>query len=169
MQRTLPALLGLSLLLASCGQPGVPTQPGQPGQPSAGAPDRTTDTTMAAPVTITPDQTYGGVIAGQPRDFDYYIFDAAAGDRLQIDVKAPAGSTLDPVVRVYLNDGWVLLEKDDDGAYNPSDNSLDAQVLFNADKTGRYAIEVTSFKLVNDPAATDDNAKNLYTVTLNRR
>ncbi|GHG01912.1 hypothetical protein GCM10017783_12650 [Deinococcus piscis] len=167
MKRIPPALLGFSLLLASCGQPGHPQPPQQP--PSSGAPDRSTDTTRTAPVTIAPGQSYGGVIAGQPRDFDYYSFDAAAGDQLRIDVKAPAGSTLDPVVRLYLNEGWILLEKDDDGAYNPSDNSLDAQILFNADKAGRYVIEVTSFKLVNDPTATDNNAKNLYTVALNKR
>ncbi|MDO4263121.1 MAG: PPC domain-containing protein [Deinococcus sp.] len=160
MKRTLYALAGLSLLLSSCGQPGSQPKP---------APDQAADSTRAAPVTLQYGQTSAGVIAGQARDFDYYIFDAAAGDQLRIDVKAPAGSTLDPYVRLYLNDGWVLLEKDDDGQYNPSDGSVDSQILFNVDKDGRYAVEVSSFKLVNDPTAADNNPKNLYTVTLSKR
>lgn len=156
MKRILSAFLGLGLL-ASCSQPGMPT------------PDRATDSTRTAPVQLRLDQSYGGVIAGQDRDFDYYAFDAAAGDRFRIDVKATANSTLDPYVRLYLEDGWILLEKDDDGKYTPGDESVNSQILFNADQAGRYVVEVTSFKLVNDPTATDDNPRNMYTVTLSKR
>ena len=162
MKKALPALFGLSLLLASCGPSN--TQP-----PAADAPDLSTDLTRSAPATLAAGQTLHGTIAGQDRDSDYYVFDADAGERFRIDVTAPQGSTLDPYVRLYQQDGWVLLERDDDNLYNPGDTALNSQILFNADRKGRYVIEVTSFKLVNDPSATDNNPANRYHVTLNKR
>ncbi|WP_261664841.1 PPC domain-containing protein [Deinococcus sp. Marseille-Q6407] len=167
MKRTLPALLGLSLLLASCNQPSAP----QTGGNNSLSPDLKSDTTRQAPAAVTLGQTYSGVIAGQDRDSDYYAFDAAAGDQLRVSVKASAGSTLDPYIRLYWvnKDGWKMLEKDDDNSYAPGNKAKDAQILFNADQAGRYVVEVTSFKLANDHKATDNDPRNQYTFTLSRR
>lgn len=164
MNKAFPILLGLSVLLASCG----PSNHDQT-VPNVNAPDLNKDTSRSIPATLALGQTLQGTIAGQDRDFDYYSFDAKAGEHFRINVQAPQGSTLDPYVRLYRKDGWVLLERDDDNEYNPSNTARDSEILFNADVDGSYVIEVTSFKLVNDPSAKDDNPANHYNVTLTKR
>lgn len=164
MNKAFPALLGLSVLLASCGS----SNPDQTA-PATNASDLSTDTSRSAPAALSVGESLQGTIAGQDRDFDYYSFNAKAGERFRISVQAPQGSTLDPYVRLYKKDGWVLLERDDDNEYNPSNTALNSEILFNADADGSYVIEVTSFKLVNDPTAKDNNPANRYSVTLTKR
>lgn len=166
MKRILSSLIGLSLLLASCGQP-------QPPASEFNEVDLRKDTTRDVPAEVAVDQTFKGTIAGQDRDFDYYAFDADADARLQINVMSSSvkGSTLDPYVKLYMvsDDGWTLLEKDDDNVYTPGETGLDSEIRFNAPVKGRYVIEVTSFKLVNDPEATDNNPMNFYTLKVSKR
>ena len=122
-----------------------------------------------SPATATPiavGQMLEGSIAGQPRDVDYYAFTASAGDMLKLTVKSSIfpGSTLDPYVTLLLPDGKTELERSDDGG-----SALDSQILFNAPVSGKYFIAVTSFKIHDDPAASDDLASNVYQLALTRR
>lgn len=108
-----------------------------------------------------------GSIAGLPRDEDYFSFAAKAGDQLRLTVKSKSvfgDSTLDPYVEVLLPDGHTLLEKDDD-----SGQGLESDLRFNVVTAGTYYIRLTSFKIHDDPQATDDLPTNTYRMELNRR
>lgn len=159
MKRILPLLLGAGLL-ASCG-PHTVTNPS--------APDLSSDTTRAAPATLNIGSPLRGVIAGQDRDYDYYSFAASAGDKLKITVTAPEGSTLDPYIRLYRAGDWYEVAHDDDNQYAPGLHTRNAEIRFNAVESGTYVLEVTSFKLANNPDAKDNDPKNTYAVQLERR
>lgn len=120
----------------------------------------------AAPIQI--GQSVDGVIAGKPRDIDVYRFTGAADDRLRLTVSGQSGpfphSTLDPYVQVLLPDGKTVFEQDDD-----SGPGYDAELLFNLPQEGTYYIVVTSFRIFDDPRATDDRPTNLYRLSLSRR
>ncbi|WP_158679931.1 Ig-like domain-containing protein [Deinococcus sp. NW-56] len=120
----------------------------------------------ATPVQI--GQSIDGVIAGNPRDIDIYRFTGAADDRLRVTVSGSGGpfpnSTLDPYVQVLLPDGKTVFEQDDD-----SGPGYDAELLFNLPQEGTYYIVVTSFRIFDDPRATDDRPTNLYRLSLSRR
>lgn len=107
-------------------------------------------------------------IAGVPRDYDYYKFTGAAGERLRLTVRGRSGpfreSTLDPYVMVLMPDGKTVLEKDDDSGIG-----LDSELLFNLPQAGTYYVVVTSFEIADDPTATDDRITNQYRLELSRR
>lgn len=123
---------------------------------------------IAAATTLTIDGTaINGAIAAQPRDMDYFKFDAAAGDMLKLTVKSVSvnsGSTLDPYVEILMPDGKTILEKDDDSGVG-----LESEIRFNAPATGTYTVIVTSFDIHDDPEAADDKATNTYQIALTRR
>ena len=154
MRHSLILTSGLALLLASCG--------------GGKAPDPTPqDTTRQQPGVLVAGTAQTGVIAGEPRDHDYYTFVGKEGDQLLLTVKAKGAysdSTLDPYVRVYGPDGYTIFEKDDD-----SGKDLDSEIRMNILYPGTYTVEVTSFKLINDPEATDDNPMNRYRIELTNR
>lgn len=159
----IPLVFGLGLLLAACGggNPSDPTQPSNPVQPS----DPTdADSTKETPTIIGIGESKSGVIAGEARDFDYFKFTASAGEKLRLVAVAPEGSTLDPYMRLYKVDDYAWLEKADDTLA-----SENAEILFNSDVAGEYLVEITSFKLVNAPEASDDLPTNTYTLSLSRR
>ncbi|MCP2015380.1 hypothetical protein L1280_002542 [Deinococcus sp. HSC-46F16] len=120
----------------------------------------------ATPIQI--GQSIDGVIAGSPRDIDIYRFTGTADDRLRLSVGGQGGpfpnSTLDPYVQVLLPDGKTVFEQDDD-----SGPGYDAELLFNLPQEGTYYIVVTSFRILDDPRATDDRPTNLYRLSLSRR
>lgn len=108
-----------------------------------------------------------GTVAGQARDFDYFKFDATAGDMLKLNVRSVSvnpASTLDPYVMLLMPDGKTVLEKDDD-----SGTGLESEIRFNAPVTGTYYVIVTSFDIHNQPDMTDDLATNTYQIALTRR
>ena len=168
MKHLLIPILFSAVLFAGCGTtPSEPIDPVEPSDPVIEEPDVTklpdTDS-KTAPNTIQLGASAKGIIAGQSRDFDYYRFSAQAGEKLRLVVTAPEGSTLDPYMKLYLADGLTLLEKSDDTM-----NTNNAAILFNADSTGDYLVEITSFKLVNAPAASDNLASNTYIFSLEQR
>lgn len=124
--------------------------------------------TLAQATLIGIGQTFDARIAGSPRDYDYYRFTGAAGDRLRLTVRGQSGpfreSTLDPYVMVLMPDGKTVLEKDDD-----SGEGFDSDLLFNLPQAGTYYIVVTSFDIADDPNATDDRITNQYRLDLSRR
>ncbi|WP_221091129.1 Ig-like domain-containing protein [Deinococcus aquaedulcis] len=108
-----------------------------------------------------------GAIAAQPRDMDYFKFEAKAGDMLKLTVKSTSvdpNSTLDPYVMILMPDGKTVLEKDDD-----SGAGLESEIRFNVPQTGTYTVVITSFDIYNDEQITDDRATNTYQVALTRR
>lgn len=121
---------------------------------------------QATPIGI--GQQVDARIAGVPRDYDYYRFTGAAGDRLRLTVRGQSGpfrdSTLDPYVMVLMPDGKTVLEKDDDSGVG-----FDSELLFNLPQAGTYYIVVTSFDIADDPNATDDRITNQYRLELSRR
>ncbi|MFC6592239.1 PPC domain-containing protein [Deinococcus lacus] len=151
-------------LLASCNTTTTPdnTAPGpKPAVDVTKVPD--TDS-LKAPMALTVGTAVDGLIAGQDRDVDYYAFDAVAGDKFRLTVTAPAGSTLDPYVQVWMPDGRTILEKDDD-----SGAGLNSDLRFNVVTPGRYIITVTSFDIAREADAKDNKATNLYRLNLARR
>jgi len=68
-----------------------------------------------------------------------YSVNLTAGKTYIIDLKAPPGSTLDPVLRI--EQGGKLLAEDDDGGGFPN-----ARIVFKAPSTGPYQLVATSFK-----------------------
>ncbi|MEF2279550.1 PPC domain-containing protein [Deinococcus sp. YIM 134068] len=111
--------------------------------------------------------TVKGTISGTARDYDYYRFDAVAGDQLRLTVKSTgvdAASTLDPHVTVLLPDGVTVFERDDD-----SGTDQEADLRFNVTQAGTYTAVVTSFDIYDDEEATDDLATNTYQIALTRR
>lgn len=129
-------------------------------------PDEPNDTvTTATPISI--GAAVNGTISGVPRDQDYFSFAAKAGDQLHLTVLSQSvfpDSTLDPYVEVLLPDGFNILEKDDDGG-----KGLESDIRFNITQDGTYYIHLTSFKIHDDPAATDDKSSNTYRLSLTRR
>ncbi|MFK7602673.1 Ig-like domain-containing protein [Deinococcus sp. SM5_A1] len=119
----------------------------------------------AAPLVIgTP---VNGFIGGQPRDMDYFKFNATAGDMLKLSVKSTSidpKSTLDPYVEILLPDGKTVLEKDDDGG-----TDLESEIRFNVPQSGTYYVALTSFDIHDDPEAKDDRPTNTYQIALTRR
>lgn len=119
----------------------------------------------ATPLSIGAPQN--ATIAGMGRDYDYFRFDAAAGDMLKLNVLSVSvnpASTLDPYVMILMPDGKTVLEKDDD-----SGAGLESEIRFNVPVSGTYTVIVTSFKIQDDSQATDDLATNTYQIALTRR
>lgn len=108
-------------------------------------------------------------IFGMGRDYDYYKFDAAAGQMLKLNVlsrSVDAASTLDPYVVILMPDGKTVLEKDDD-----SGAGLESEIRFNAPVTGTYTAVVTSFDIQDDETGTvsDNKITNTYQILLSQR
>jgi Bacterial Ig domain/Bacterial pre-peptidase C-terminal domain len=123
--------------------------------------------TVATARSVTIGTPVDGRISGQTRDEDYFSFTASAGDMLRLTVKSKSvfsDSTLDPYVEVLLPDGRTVLEKDDDSGVG-----LESDLRFNITTAGTYYIHVTSFKLFDDPAASDNLISNTYRMELSRR
>ncbi len=151
-------LLALSAVLAACTDPPAPPTPEAESEPNGSA-------AAANPLPVgTP---LNGRIAGQPRDVDYFKFNAEAGARLKLTVRSVSvdpASTLDPYVQVLLPDGFTVLEHDDD-----SGAGLESELRFNVLRPGTYYVTVTSFRIHDDEQASDDREGNTYRVALARR
>jgi len=122
---------------------------------------------VAAASRLTVGTAVNGTIAGMPRDFDYFKFDAVAGEMLRLNVRSVSvdpNSTLDPYVMILMPDGKTVLEKDDD-----SGAGLESEIRFNAPVAGTYTAVVTSFDIHDLETNTDDRATNTYQILLTRR
>lgn len=124
---------------------------------------------VSAATTLTVGTPQNGMIAGQPRDMDYFKFTAAAGDMLKLTVKSVSvdpASTLDPYVMILMPDGKTVLEKDDD-----SGTGLESEIRFNVPADGTYTVVVTSFDIHDDltDTVTDDKITNTYQIALTQR
>ncbi|EYB67381.1 peptidase-like protein [Deinococcus phoenicis] len=122
---------------------------------------------IATPVSLNIGTPLQGTVFGQDRDFDYFKFDAEAGDMLKLTVKSVSvnpASTLDPYVMILMPDGKTVLEKDDD-----SGTGMESEIRFNVPQTGTYYVVVTSFDIHDEPDASDNKATNTYQIALTRR
>ncbi len=152
-------LLALSAVLAACADTQSPP-------PALGNETEPNDSAAAAN-TLSIGTPLNGRIAGQPRDVDFYKFNAQAGAELKLTVRSLSvdpQSTLDPYVQMLLPDGFTVLEKDDDGGAG-----LESELRFNVTQPGTYFVVVTSFKIHDDERASDARTTNTYQLALVRR
>ncbi len=99
-----------------------------------------------AEFSIGPDDSATGTLSSDNAT-DTYVFDASAGDRVEIAVRAsdPA-DFLDPIVELYDADGQ-LLGQNDDAANPPADLELgffDSYLTYTIEADGAYVIVVSS-------------------------
>ena len=97
-------------------------------------------------------QTSLAYIAGKPRDVDYFAFQGRAGDRIRASISArgdPAvGGQLDTVLVLRDAAGQIVGYNDD---YVNSDSRLELTLPL----TGRYTLEVSSFRILGPSMGTD--------------
>ena len=97
-------------------------------------------------------QTSLAYIAGKPRDVDYFAFQGQAGDRIRATTSAkgdPAvGGQLDTVLVLRDAAGQIIGYNDD---YVNSDSRLELTLPL----TGRYTLEVSSFRILGPSMGTD--------------
>ena len=100
-------------------------------------------------------------IYDQPRDFDWFKFEAKAGGKYQARVYAMAAlaGNLDSYLTVYGPDGQSVISFNDDSGL-----ATDSTVRFTAPTDGTYYLAVTSFSIAVNEEATDDNPENRYRV-----
>lgn len=73
-------------------------------------------------------------------DYDYYSFDAMAGDAIVIDIDARSdGSLLDSYITLLASDGSILSTNDDDG------ETYDSKLGYLIDVTGTYYVKVRDY------------------------
>ena len=100
-------------------------------------------------------------IYGQPRDFDWFKFEAKAGTDYQAHVYAMAAlaGSLDSYLTVYGPDGQTVIGQNDDSGLG-----TDSTVRFSVPADGTYYLAVTSFAIATNEEAGDDNPENRYRV-----
>ncbi len=97
-------------------------------------------------------QTSLAYIAGKPRDVDYFAFQGRAGDRIRATTSAKG----DPAVGGQLD--TVLVLRDAAGqiiGYNDDYVNSDSRVELTLPLTGRYTLEVSSFRILGPSMGTD--------------
>ncbi|WP_424952080.1 S8 family serine peptidase [Deinococcus sp.] len=129
------------------------------------------DVASAAPLSYGA-QTALAYIAGKPRDLDFFAFQGQATDRIRASVAAKG----DPAVGGQLDS--VLVLRDPSGAiigYDDDYTGPDARLEATLPATGRYTLEVSSFRILGpsegaDPAQgqPDDSPFNRYRLRLDR-
>lgn len=139
-------------------------QPPAPTPAPAPAPAPLPPSSVQNPIPMAYGSQYSGVIAGEARRMDYFSFTASEGERLMLRAEALPGSTLDPYMWVLLPDGHNVYLRDDD-----SGEGNNAEIRMNVPMTGRYYVVVTSFKIHNDPTASDNLMTNTYRLSLMAR
>lgn len=110
-----------------------PDVPGDPNEPN--------DTPQqATPITI------GNIVNGYIRpqgDFDYFTFNASAGERIVADIDAQSiGSSLDPYLFLIDSDGKSVLAQNDDEVYAQNRDSF---IAFYAPHNGTYYIKLRAW------------------------
>ncbi|UCF19033.1 MAG: DVUA0089 family protein [Gemmatimonadota bacterium] len=79
-------------------------------------------------------------------DIDYWIFSAAAGDILDIDVDASqVGSPLDPMLELFASDGVTSL------AFNDDYDDLDSRIQYTVQAAGNYYMAISGFSDMGGP------------------
>jgi hypothetical protein len=107
-----------------------------------GAPPGETPTDADDNRTLTMGQSLDGTIDPQT-DLDTYFFDATAGQRVSVGIRAVSGSTLDSVLTIYAPDGTVVndpVADDDRGGWR---DALSYNLPLPA--SGRYKATVESY------------------------
>jgi len=97
-------------------------------------------------------QTSLAYIAGKPRDVDYFAFQGQAGDRIRATTSAKG----DPAVGGQLD--TVLVLRDAAGqivGYNDDYVNSDSRLELTLPLTGRYTLEVSSFRILGPSMGTD--------------
>jgi hypothetical protein len=115
------------------------------------------DTWQQAP-TIAYTQTVNASIC-PPGDFDYYRFNASAGDQVAIDIDAAiASSSLDPYLYLLDSDGVSVLAENDDEVFTVL---IDPFLTFQMPHNGTYYLKVRAW---DNPRA--GGSKYTYTIRL---
>lgn len=123
--------------------------PGDPNEPN-NTPQQSTP--------ITHGSLTGGLI-NPGGDFDYFQFDAVAGDRIVADIDAEnLGSSLDPYLFLIDSDGISVLAQNDDEVYAQNRDSF---ISFNAPHAGTYYLKLRAW---NNPRA--NGSQNYYVLRL---
>ena len=91
-------------------------------------------------------------IAGKPRDVDYFAFQGQAGDRIRASISARG----DPAVGGQLDSVLVLRGPADQiVGYNDDYVNSDSRLELTLPLTGRYTLEVSSFRILGPSMGTD--------------
>ncbi len=137
----------------------VDLNPVDPYEPND-SPDTATPTTYGK----TTDTAY---IFGKPKDYDYFKFTAAAGDKIRAEVLAAGqlGGSLDSYLYLIGPDGKTVLAENDDRG-NPRIDS-DSDLTFTIPAAGQYYLAVTSYTIAEDKL-TDNSPFNKFQLKLTK-
>jgi subtilisin family serine protease len=102
-------------------------------------------------------------IYGKPKDYDYFSFTGAAGDRVKAEVLAMAqlGGRLDSYLYLLGPDGKALAANDD----RSSDS--DSEITYTLPAAGTYSLAVTSYTIASS-GGNDDSPFNKYRLKLSK-
>lgn len=114
------------------------------------------------------DTTDVAYVFGKPRDYDFFKFTAAAGDKIQADVLARGrlGGTLDSYLYLIGPDGKTVLAENDDRG-DPRIDS-DSEIAFTIPAAGEYYLAVTSYTIATVEEGQDDSPFNKYRLKLEK-
>lgn len=112
------------------------------------------------------ETTQTAYIYGQPQDFDFFKFTAAAGDQIKADVLAAGqlGGALDSFLYLIGPDGKTVLAQNDDRGTPRIDS--DSEITYTLPAAGTYYLVVTSYDI--STGRDDNNPFNKYQLKLNK-